>query len=462
MPFDFSSAKGRKEECALVDSSATANFIDYRTVTRLRLKTRKLEQTHSVRNIDGTFNRSGHISNCCDLIVSQAGKQMRARFFVTNLGNDRFIFGYPWLAAFNPTINWPEATVNGPRFRVKTLVRGKMTQQEYLSHVQKVAIAQLEEGDELIMSLEVLGEEPMHIRKTTLAQQMAESNYDATKVNTEETVPTIFKRHWRVFSEKEARQLPPHREYDHRIELRSDAPHVINSKVYPLSQNEQKVLDEYLADNLEKGYIVASSSHYGSPTFTVKKKDGSLHIVHDYWKLNEYTILDVTPLPKISSILEELRGKSLFSKFDIRAGYNNIRVLAEDTYKTGFKTNKGLFEWIVMPFGLCNAPATFTRMLNELFRPLYARYPGVFRHYMDDVIIMTPADKKALHIEVCHAFLDILEKHALFLKPAKCEFFQTEVDYLGIHVKNGELMIDPAKLAGIRNWPTSLKNVKEV
>ena len=101
---------------------------------------------------------------------------------------------------------------------------------------------------------------------------------------------------------------------------------------------------------------MASSSRYGSPTFTVKKKDGSLRIVHDYRKLNEYTVLDVTPLPKISSILEELRGKSLFSKFDIRAGYNNIRVLAEDTYKTGFKTNKGLFEWIVMPFGLCNAP----------------------------------------------------------------------------------------------------------
>src|SRR5712675_2364926 len=176
-----------------------------------------------------------------------------------------------------------------------------MTQQEYLSHVQKVAIAQLEEGDELIMSLEVLGQEPMHLRKTTLAQKMAESNYDATKVNTEETVPAVFKRHWKVFSETEARQLPPHREYDHRIELRPDAPNVINSKVYPLSQNEQKVLDEYLTDNLEKVYIVASSSCYGSPTFTVKKKDGSLCIVHNYRKLNEYTVLDVTPLPKISS-----------------------------------------------------------------------------------------------------------------------------------------------------------------
>jgi len=215
-------------------------------------------------------------------------------------------------------------------------------------------------------------------------------------------------------------------------------------------------------DNLEKGYIVASSSRYGSPTFTVIKKDGSLRIVHDYQKLNEYTVLNVTPLPKISSILEELRGKSLFSKFDIRAGYNNIRILVEDTYKTGFKTNKGLFKWIVMPFRLCNAPATFTRMLNEVFRPIYARYPGLFRHYMDDIIIMTPLNQKDLYTEICHMFFDILEKNSLYLKPAKCEFFQMEVDYLGIHIKNGELMINLAKIAGIKNWPTTLKNVKEV
>src|SRR5712672_1772206 len=92
--------------------------------------------------------------------------------------------------------------------------------------------------------------------------------------------------------------------------------------------------------------------------------------------------MDVTPLPHISSILEELRGKALFSKFNIRAGYNNIRIRTEDTYKTGFKTNKGLYKWIVMPFGLCTALATYTRMLNEILCPLYTKYPGMFRHYI--------------------------------------------------------------------------------
>jgi len=204
------------------------------------------------------------------------------------------------------------------------LIKGKLTQKEFLQHVQTVAIAQLEEGDELIMTIEVLEPEPMKLRKMTLVQQMAKKAYDATKVNTEESVPMAFRQHWKVFSEQEAHQLPPHRPWDHKIELTPNAPNVINSKVYPLSPNEQKVLNEYLEDNLEKGYIVASSSCYGSPTFTVKKKDGTLRIVHNYRRLNEFTVMDVTPLPCISSILEELRGKALFSKFDIRAGYNNI------------------------------------------------------------------------------------------------------------------------------------------
>jgi len=163
MPFDLYSAKGKKEERTLVDSGATANFIDYKTVKRLGLGSIKLNTIRTVKNIDGTLNRAGNITHACDLLISQGRKQERTRFFVTNLGGDQFIFGYPWLVTFNPDINWPEAIINGPRFRVKMLVHGKLTQKEYLRHMQEIAIAQLEEGNELIMSLEVLGQEPMHI-----------------------------------------------------------------------------------------------------------------------------------------------------------------------------------------------------------------------------------------------------------------------------------------------------------
>ena len=109
-------------------------------VKRLGLGSKKLEQVRTVKNIDGTLNVAGHITHACNLLVSHGRKQERTRFFVTNLGGDQFIFGYPWLAEFNPEISWPEAIVKGPRFRVETLVAGKMTQQEYLQHVQTVAI----------------------------------------------------------------------------------------------------------------------------------------------------------------------------------------------------------------------------------------------------------------------------------------------------------------------------------
>src|SRR5712672_3656416 len=107
MPFDLYTFKDKVEERALVDSGATANFIDYKTVARLRLGTQKLDNIRTVKNIDGTLNRSGNITHCCDLLISRDRKQERTRFFVTNLGGDRFIFGYPWLATFNPDINWP-------------------------------------------------------------------------------------------------------------------------------------------------------------------------------------------------------------------------------------------------------------------------------------------------------------------------------------------------------------------
>src|SRR5712675_1699820 len=135
MPFDLYTFKGKVEEHALVDSGATANFIDYKTVARLRLGTQKLDNIRTVKNIDGTLNRSGNITHCCDLLVSRDRKQERTRFFVTNLGGDRFIFGYPWLATFNPNINWPEGRVEGSRFRAETLIKGKLTQKEFLQHI---------------------------------------------------------------------------------------------------------------------------------------------------------------------------------------------------------------------------------------------------------------------------------------------------------------------------------------
>jgi len=118
-------------------------------------------------------------------------------------------------------------------------------------------------------------------------------------------------------------------------------------------------LDKFLNEHLQKGYIQESNSPYASPFFFIKKKDGKLRPVQDYRKLNKQTICNTYPLPLIKTILEQLEGKSLFTKFDIWWGYNNIQIKEGDKWKAAFKTPKGLFEPCVMFFGLTNSLATF-------------------------------------------------------------------------------------------------------
>jgi hypothetical protein len=189
---------------------------------------------------------------------------------------------------------------------------------------------------------------------------MSEKAYDNTKVNTEQTIPIEYQQHAKVFLETEATRFPPSRPWDHQIKLTNDAPTMINGKVYPLPTKLTEALNKWIDNMLERGFILLSDSSYGSPMFTVAKKDGSQRVVQDFRELNKYMVKDVTPLLDIKQAIEGLRDKILFSKFDIREGYNNIQIVPEDRWKTAFKTHHSLFEFNVMPFGLCNTPGTFS------------------------------------------------------------------------------------------------------
>ena len=440
MPFSFHTYLGKAEERALIDSGATDNFIDYKTVARLRLGSKKLRQPRPVRNVDGSPNKAGTISRYCDLVVQKGQQKERIRFFVTNLGRDRLILGYPWLAKFNPQIDWPSASVKGPRVVISTIA------------------ARIKEG--LKKPLTPKEEE---VNKVTFAQQMALKAHNPDKVLTLETLPEEFKRYTKVFSEEEAKKFPPSRPWDHRIKLKENAPDCINGKVYPLPPAHTKALDEWIDQNLDKGYISVSDSKYGSPTFVVPKKDGGYRIVQDYRELNQHTETDVTPLPNMATAIQDLADCTLFSKFDIRDGYYNIQVVPEDRWKTGFNTHRGHYEFNVMPQGLKGAPPTFARNISEDLQPLYRKHTAKrLRHYMDDVIFGTRPGEKSLHVEMVHDFLKWCEDNHYHLKPSKCEFMKPEIDFLGMHLGNGQVTIDPAKVTGIRDWPRTLRNVKEV
>ena len=247
------------------------------------------------------------------------------------------------------------------------------------------------------------------------------------------------------------------------IEFKKDTPDAIDCKVYPMSQTEDKGLQDWLREQLDKGYICPSKSPYASSFFFIKKKDGKLRPVQDYRWINGYTIRNQYPLPLISDLITDLQGAYIYTKLDIRWGYNNIRIKEGDEHKAAFKTRYGLFEPLVMFFGLTNSPATFQTMMNHIFTPLIAKHEllgTTIRVYMDDIAIATWTTIHG-HTAAVSDVLQLAANHDLYFKPEKCIFHAPRIDYLGVILEKGVTRMDPVKIAGIKDWPTPVK-VKDV
>jgi len=194
-----------------------------------------------------------------------------------------------------------------------------------------------------------------------------------------------------VFAKEDFDILPEHRKWDHAIKLIPRA-EPKSSKVYPLFPLEQAELDAFLEENLCTGYIQLSKSPIAAPVFFIKKKDSSLRLVQDYRMLNAITVKNRYPLPLISELISQLHGARYFTKLDVCWGFNKIHIKPGDKWKVAFCTNRGLFEPLVMFFGMTNSPATFQTMMNDIFRTLIAE--GIVVVYLDDIVIFTKTEEK--------------------------------------------------------------------
>ena len=258
-----------------------------------------------------------------------------------------------------------------------------------------------------------------------------------------------------------ANRFPPAREEDHAITLKEGAPATIDCKVYCQTETELEATKNFIQDSLAKGYITDSKSPYTSGLFYQAKANGKLRPIMDYRALNKWTVHDTYPLPLISNILDHLQGKTLFTKFDICWGFNNIHIKEEDRWKAAFKTPFGLYEPTVMYFGLTNSPATFCQAMRKMLRPLHLKYPDNVFDFIDDVLIATKGDTPT-HRQIVNELLALFTKESYFLRPAKCKFKQICVTYLSLVVDGETLRIDPKKVDGLHNWPREPKTVKEV
>ena len=208
---------------------------------------------------------------------------------------------------------------------------------------------------------------------------------------------------------------------------------------------------------MKKGYIRPSKSPQTSPVFFVPKKDSKKHMVQDYRYLNKFTVKNNYPLLLIGQLVDKLQGAKLFTKMDLRWGYNNVRIKEGDKWKAAFICFRGAFEPLVMYFRLCNSPTTFQAMMNEII----ADMDDVVVVYINDLMIYTQTDKQAEHDKIVLEVLRRLEENDLFVKPEKCTFRAMEVDFLSMIVGCDGIKMDQSKVKAILDWPAP-KNVKGV
>jgi hypothetical protein len=279
------------------------------------VKTHQLARPREVFNVDGTQNKAGIITESCVLRVEKDQHSVEQQFFITNLGADRVLLGYPWLCEFNPRIDWAEATIEGGKVHLKEQgVRWHEWKQQRLAIKWAQGDKAWEKRDKVI------------ICKTNFAQEWAiEANKDKQAwTAAKEEIPAEYGCHATVFSETAAKRFPPAQPEDHAIKLKPDAPQTINCKVYPLTQAEWEATAKFLKENEALRYIKKTDSPWSTPWFFIKKKDGTLRPIQDYREVNKWMIRDVYPIPRIEQILEGLHGKELFTALDIWWGYNNI------------------------------------------------------------------------------------------------------------------------------------------
>jgi len=230
-------------------------------------------------------------------------------------------------------------------------------------------------------------------------------------------------------------------------------------KVYPLSREEREEVREFVKEQLRKGYIWLSKSPQTVPVFFVGKKDGKKRMVQDYQYLNEWTVKNNYPLPLISDVLENIGTKKVFTKMDLRWGYNNMRIKEGDEWKAAFTMLEGSFEPTVMFFGLTNSPATFQAMMNELLRDL--TNTGKVAVFIDDMIVETKTEEG--HDELVAEVIKRLEENDLYVKPEKCKWKVREVDFLDVVIGPEGIKIEKEKVKGVLEWltPKCIKDVQK-
>ena len=411
---------------ALLDSSATRMFMDKRIVARHGFKLQKLERPIAVRNVNGTNNSRGAITHQVEVNIYYKEHVERIRINVCELRKTEIILGMPWLVAHNPEINWQTGEVKMTRCpplygRVKIKEEERKKKRKRVVTVEEEKIVRW-----VINDKENWGRE----------QKIEE---DHRKI--EEMVPKKFLRQRKIFGKVELERMPTRKVWDYAIDIK-EMFKPQKGKIYPLSKNEREEVQNFVENQLRKGYIRPSKSPQTSPVFFVEKKDKSKRIVIDYHNLNDQTVKNNYPLLLITDLIDNMDSKKVFTKMDLRWEFNNVRIKERDKWKEAFTIHVSSFKPTVMFFGMTNSPAIFQVIMNEILRDLINKEKVAA--FVDNVLVRT--ETKERHDKIVEEVLKRLEENNLYIKLEKCIQKVRKIGFLGVVIGPNRIEMEKEKV----------------
>jgi len=466
MPHVFLLSYDLPELRALVDSGSTHCFVDTQYALGHSLSTYSVPPI-VLRLFDGTSNFV--ITQAVDLSVQfpASGDVTPMTFYLALLDSEcMIVLGHNWLTRYNPLIDWvlssltfrtPAQSLLAPPSTPSPVQSGNpdssLSGQSTPGPVPSVDTPvctpphiSLINAAAFVRACKLEGSTKYQLQLRPSDSAKARSSSASTPPDLD-IVPPEYHDYADVFSKAKASELPPHRDYDLKIDLEEGTSPPLGT-LYSLSPVELSTLQTFIDENLNTGFIRPTTSSHAAPVLFVRKKDGSLRLCVDFRGLNKITKKDRYPLPLISDLLDSPSRAKIYSKINLRHAYHLVRIAPGDEWKTAFRTRYGSYEWLVMPFGLTNAPAAFQRFVNTIFADMLDVCVVV---YLDDILIYSEdMESHQQHVwEVLHR----LRLHGLFAKPEKCKFHSDSVEYLGYCLSPEGLTMSPDKIQTISDWP---------
>ncbi|XP_026399202.1 uncharacterized protein LOC113295057 [Papaver somniferum] len=413
----------------IIDSGSVENFIAAHVVHKLGLPVSPHPQPYTVGWVNQ--NSTQQITHQCAVDFSFPGYEDSVLCDVIDMSSSHLLLGRPWKYDTQAVHNYFDNTYTF----------------HHQGNLKRLCPSQSSFSQSLVATI-----------ARSLQKTHTLSSHEETKpmIHIPDKVQPLVTRFHTLFPDELPVTLPPLQDIQHCIDLipRASLP---NQAHYRLSPSEHEILQGQVNDFLAKGLIRPSNSLCACPAFLVPKKDNGWRMCIDCRGLNRITIPYRFHIPRIDDMIDLLSGAIIFSKLDLRSGYHQIRVREGDEWKTAFKPHEGLYELLVMPFGLSNAPSTFMRLMNQVLQPFLGQFVIV---YFDDILIFSRSEKE--HLIHLSKIFKVLQENSLFVNLKKCTFMSSEVTFLGYVVSGKGICVYPSNFKVIRYWPvpTSIKDVR--